>query len=76
LTVEMLGRFGVSTDPQRVEKVTVEVCDGDTSEIWWATIHRRADQPPTLGEWEKQDFDVMQGRLADILRGAFTALRR
>jgi hypothetical protein len=69
LTLEMLGVYGVSTDPKKEEMLLLEVADPDRSEVWEAKIHRHPDRPLTLGPWE--ETEVASGRMARLLENAF-----
>lgn len=76
-TLQLLSTFGVSSDPQRREAVTVAVSDGKFQVTWKADITRHADRPPTLGEFEVMDGEN-SGRFAGLLLKTFarTSKRR
>jgi len=59
--------------PNAREQVWIAAIDRVGEEFWIAEIVRREDAPPTLGKWERPDFDTIGGdavsALRSILRG-------
>lgn len=56
----------------RKEMLWLTVADKHNHEAWKAEITRHESGPPTLGEWEKCDYDFIEGRFIDE---PMTALR-
>lgn len=72
LSVEMLGAFGASSHPDRIEQVEVRFCRrGGKEEIWHAEVRRFPDRPPQLGEWKPAAGREEGGRMARLLERAF-----
>jgi len=53
--------------PDRVEKLVCYLADGSGDQLWMATIYRDGEQPPGLGEWERQLAD--KGKLGGLIPG-------
>jgi hypothetical protein len=73
LAVDMALALGVADHPDREEVLMLQAASaaGD-DELWVAPIHRSADRPPTLGDWQRCR-DPGTGRLAGALGRAFRA---
>jgi hypothetical protein len=69
-TCEMLGTFGVSTDPQRQEILMLQISDRKSNEDWFAKITRFSDKPPHLEEWERQEWTSASGRFGGFIQKA------
>lgn len=58
-----------SDDPERVETLMITVLTADSGVASLAKIHRHADSPPTLGEWDRfnisDDETELSGRFIE-----------
>lgn len=67
-----LGVIKPEHDPDRTEKVIVQLMDAENVELYTASIKRYADEPPSLGEFEAEDEPrVAAGRFVTPIQEAF-----